>query len=97
MDATLLRCSRKNKIVDITVDQHMTFKEHAGEVAARAGSKLSMILQLSDLLAEKGCVTLCSSQIRSLMGYYPLTWSTGALLRLYLLEDIQRRVKRLMD
>ena len=58
MDATLLRCSRKIKIIDITVDQRLTFKEHAREVAARACRKLSMILRVSDLLDEDGCLTL---------------------------------------
>ena len=97
MDGTLLRCSPKIKILGITVDEHLTFKEHVREVAARAGRKLSMIRRVSDLLDEKGCVTLYNSQVRSLMEYCPLTWSSCAPSHLNLLEDIQRRAKRLMD
>ena len=85
------------RLLGITVDEKLTFASHVREIAARASRKLSSIRRISSLLDHNGCCILYKSQVRPMMEYCPLTWSSCSKSHSDLLEVVQRRAKRLID
>ena len=84
-------------ILGVQFDEKLTFTEHVKELASRAAKKFACLRRVAHLLDEKGCTMLYNSQIRSIMEYAPLVWSSCPPSYNALLDRIQERVRRLID
>ena len=84
-------------ILGVEVNNTLTFTHHVRAVANKAAWKLSCVRRVSHLLDAKGVSTLYASQVRSLMEYAPLTWSSCPPSYLGLLDKVQKRAERLIS
>ena len=84
-------------ILGIQIDQKLSFTEHIRELASRTARKLACLRRVARYLDNKGCTSLYNSQIRSLMEYSPLVWSSCPPSYLRILDKIQERVQRLVN
>ena len=84
-------------ILGVQFDEKLTFTEHVKELASRAAKKFACLRRVAHLLDDKGCTMLYNSQIRSIMEYAPLVWSSCPASYNALLDRIQERVRRLIN
>ena len=84
-------------ILGIQFDERLSFTEHVKELASRTAKRFACLRRVGYLLDGEGCTMLYNSQIRSLMEYSPLTWSSCPPSYLELLDKIQERVQRLAN
>ena len=84
-------------ILGVEIDSSLTFTNHAKKVAKNAAWKLSCVRRISHLLDAKGVEVLYKAQIRPLMEYSPLTWSSCPPSYLATLDRVQRRAQRLVE
>ncbi|XP_069983709.1 uncharacterized protein [Penaeus vannamei] len=74
----------------------LTFTGHVKNIARKAAWKLNCVRRIAHLLDSQGICTLYAAQVRSLMEYAPLTWSSYPPSYLGLLDKIQQRAQRLI-
>ena len=84
-------------ILGVQFDEKLTFTEHVRELANRAAKKFACLRRVAHLLDEKGCTMIYNSQIRSVMEYAPLVWSSCPPSYNALLDKVQDRVRRLIN
>ena len=84
-------------ILGIQFDQGLTFTDHVKDLAKRTAQKFACLRRVAHLLDSKGCSMLYNSQIRSLMEYAPLVWSSCPRSYLRLLDKVQERAQRLVN
>ena len=82
-------------ILGVEFDSSLTYTSHVRKVAKNAAWKLSCIRRIAHLLDAQGVDTLYKSQVRSLMEYSPLAWSSCPPSYLCLLDRVQARAQRL--
>ena len=97
MDGKELTYNDAINILGIEIDCRLTFTNHVREIAKKAARKLACIRRIATLLDSNGCYTLYNSQVRSLMEYCPLVWSSCPPSYLRLLDRIQNRAQRLVS
>ncbi|KAG0722335.1 hypothetical protein GWK47_006092 [Chionoecetes opilio] len=73
-----------------------TFTDHIRTIARNSAWKLSCVRRVSHLLDSQGITILYAAQVRSLMEYAPLTWSSCPPSYLCLLDKVQARAQRLI-
>ncbi|KAG0712555.1 hypothetical protein GWK47_018223 [Chionoecetes opilio] len=83
-------------ILGVEVNSVLTFTDHIRTIARKAAWKLSCVVRVSHLLDSQGITTLYAAQVRSLMEYAPLTWSSCPPSYLSLLDKVQARAQRLI-
>ena len=74
----------------------LTFTGHVKTIAKKAAWKLSCVRRVSHLLDSQGISTLYAAQVRPLMEYAPLTWSSCPPSYLGLLDKVQHRAQHLI-
>ena len=84
-------------ILGVSFDSNLSFTSYVKEVASKSARKLACIRRISNLLSSEGCQTLYNSQVRSLMEYSPLVWSSCPPSYLRLLDKVQERARRLIE
>jgi len=82
-------------ILGVEFDSGLTYTSHVRKVAKNAAWKLNCIRRVAHLLDAQGVDTLYKSQVRSLMEYSPLAWSSCPPSYLGLLDRVQARAQRL--
>ena len=97
LDGKDLRYGNEINILGVCIDNHLCFTNHVKDLAKRAAKKLACIRRIAPLLDSKGCSTLYNSQVRSLMEYSPLVWSSCPPSYLTLLDRVQNRARRLVE
>ena len=75
------------------VNDTLTFTNHLRNVAKKAAWKLSCVRRISHLLDARGISTLYAAQVRSVMEYAPLAWSSCPRSYLSLLDMVQNRAQ----
>ena len=95
MEGRRIHLQESVSILGVEFDSGLTFTSHVRKVAKNAAWKLSCVRRISHLLDSKGVVTLYNSQVRSLMEYSPLAWSSCPQSYLGLLDRVQARAQRL--
>ncbi|KAG0721159.1 hypothetical protein GWK47_047009 [Chionoecetes opilio] len=73
-------------ILGVEVNSVLTFTDHIQTIARKAAWKLSCVRRVIHLLDSQGITTLYAAQVRSLMEYAPLTWSSCPPTYLSLLD-----------
>ena len=84
-------------ILGVTFDHHLSFTEHVKEIGRNCAGKLACIRRISGQLDSRGCSVLYNSQVRSLMEYAPLVWSSCPPSHLRILDKIQRRACHIIN
>ena len=84
-------------ILGIEIDSKLSFTSHVKEVANKCARKFACVRRIAHLLDSKGCSMLYNSQVRSLMEYSPLVWSSCPPSYLRLLDRVQERARRLVE
>ena len=83
-------------ILGIQFDNKLSFTDHVKDLAARTARKLACLRRIARFLDYKGCMNVYNSQIRSVMEYSPLVWSSCPASYLRLLDKVQERVQRIV-
>ncbi|KAG0710939.1 hypothetical protein GWK47_021742 [Chionoecetes opilio] len=78
-------------------DAGLTFTSHTRRVAKNSAWRLSCVRRISHLLDAKGVEVLYKAQVRPLMEYSPLAWSSCSPSYLATLDRVQRRAQRLVN
>ena len=102
MPPVLLDCKRLSlqdsiSILGIEFDSRLSFTNHAKQVAKTAGWKLGCIRRVSHLLDGRAIAALYKAQVRSVMEYSPLTWSSCPVSYLGHLDSVQNRATKLIQ
>ena len=97
MDGEKMTYNSAINILGIQIDNGLKFTKHVREIAKKAARKLACIRRIATLLDANGCYTLYNSQVRSLMEYCPLVWSSCPASYLGLLDRVQDRALRLVS
>ena len=93
----ILTPQKEIEILGVKFNKDLTFTGHVRQMAKRAANKLACVRRISYLLDGTGCATLYKSQVRSVMEYSPLVWSSCPPSYLNLLDKIQERAQRLIQ
>ncbi|KAG0729688.1 hypothetical protein GWK47_029826 [Chionoecetes opilio] len=99
-DNTIPPLTRPNgsiSILGVEFDAGLTFTSHARRVAKSSAWRLSCVRRISHLLDAKGVEVLYKAQVRPLMEYSPLAWSSCPPSYLATLDRVQRRAQRLVS
>lgn len=92
-----LPLQRSITILGVEFDDNLSFTNHVRQVARDAAWKLGCIRRISHLLDDRGVASLYKAQVRSLMEYSHLVWSSCPPSYLGLLDRIQNRAQRLVE
>ena len=84
-------------ILGVQFDSKLTFIDHVKDLASRSAKKLACLRRVARFLDYRGCTIVYNSQIRSLMEYSPLVWSSCPPSYLGLLDRVQERVKKIAN
>ena len=97
LDGRTLPLHNSISILGVEFDAGLSFANHTKKVAKNAAWKLSCVRRISHLLDAKGVEVLYKSQVRPLMEYSPLSWSSCAPSYLDKLDRVQARAQRLVN
>lgn len=97
LEGKTLAMQNSVNILGVEFDSKLTFTSHVSEIAKKCARKLACVRRIAYLLDSRGCSMLYNSQIRSLMEYSPLVWSSCPPSYLRLLDKVQDRVRRLVE
>ncbi|KAG0719788.1 hypothetical protein GWK47_049766 [Chionoecetes opilio] len=92
-----LPLQRSISILGVEFDAGLTFTRHARRVAKNSAWRLSCVRRISHLLDAKGVEFLYKAQVRPLMEYSFLAWSSCPPSYLATLDRVQRRAQRLVS
>ena len=79
------------------MDSSLSFTSHVRKVAKDAAWKLSCVRRVGKILDGPGIATLYRAQVRPVMEYAPLTWSSCPPSYLSRLDRIQARAQRMIQ
>jgi len=96
LDGRALPLQASISILGVEMNSALTFTGHVKTIARKAAWKLNCVRRIAHLLDSQGIYTLYAAQVRSLMEYAPLTWSSCPPSYLGLLDKIQQRAQRLI-
>ena len=85
----ILKPEMNINLLGVKLDNQLNFVDHVKELAKKCGKKLSAIRRISYLLNSHGCQVLYNSQVRPIMEYASLVWSSCPPSYLQLLDKIQ--------
>lgn len=84
-------------ILGVEFDAGLSFTNHAKKISKNAAWKLSCVRRISHLPDAKGTEVLYKAQVRPLMEYSPLAWSSCPPSYLATLDRVQARAQRLIQ
>ena len=86
----------KLEILGVTIDSKLTWSKHISAVSTRAGQKLGALRKVANKLTALGRSTVYKSQVRSVMEYASLGWSSASPTILSQLDNIQRKALKII-
>ena len=96
LEGKVLSLKQSVSVLGVDVDNTLSFTSHVRKTAAKAAGRLSCVRRVSHLLDARGVSNLYAAQVRSVMEYAPLTWSSCPPSYLGLLDQVQHRAQRLI-
>ena len=66
--------SNKQKFLGLDIDRNLNFNEHVSSLCRKVGSKLSVLVRLSNFMSFKQRRIFLKTFIESQFGYCPLAW-----------------------
>ncbi|KAG0724822.1 RNA-directed DNA polymerase from mobile element jockey [Chionoecetes opilio] len=97
LEGRSLPLQRSISILGVEFDAGLTFTSHARRVAKNSAWRLSCVRRISHFLDAKGVEVLYKAQVRPLMEYSPLAWSSCPPSYLATQDRVQRRAQRLVS
>ncbi len=74
IDNTVLSPSSNIKILEVTIDERLTFNEHINIICSNAARQLNAITHLQCNLDKESRLVIYRSYIHSNFNYCPLVW-----------------------
>ena len=97
LDGKVLPLQPAVSILGVEVDSSLSFTGHVKKLASKAANRLNCVRRIAHLLDAPGVSNLYAAQVRSVMEYAPLTWSSCPPAYLGLLDKVQHRAQRLIN
>ena len=94
IDGTILQNSDSIKLLVVTFDTHLSYRNHLRVVALRANQRIGFFLKASRVLNRQGCMATYKGFIRPLQEFAPLVWIGAAQSHFQALDRIQRKAMK---
>ena len=92
-----LKPEKNINLLGVNFDDKLNFIDHVKDMAEKCGKKLAAIRRISYFLNDKGCQVLYNSQVRPIMEYASLVWTSCPPSYLRLLDKIQKKAINLIQ
>ena len=94
IDGTILQNSDSIKLLGVTFDTHLLYRNHLRAVDLRANQRFGFFRKASRVLNRQGCMATYKGFIRPLQEFAPLVWIGAAQSHLQALDRIQRKAMK---
>ena len=84
------------EILGVIFDSKLSWSKHVSSIASRAGQKLGALRKVANKLDIRGSATVYKAQVRSIMGYACLCWTSAPSTTLSQLDNIQRKALKII-
>ena len=95
-DGTILQHSDSIKLLGVTFDTHLSYRNHLRAVALRANQRIGFFRKASRVLNRQGRMVTYKGFIRYLLEYAPLVWIGAAQSHIQALDRIQRKAMKII-
>ena len=96
LDGCDIRPSQNVKLLGVTLDRHLTFKDHIEQVCRKCHGLLGVLNRLAPFLSKELLRMAFISLIRSQLEYYSATFAPAARTHLQKLQTIQKIAPRII-
>jgi hypothetical protein len=93
MNDTKLDTVKKEKLLGMSVDQHLTWKDHVDKVHKTISMVLACFCQIKPFLPTEACIKYCQAFIFPHFDYCSTVWGSTNIERLY---KLQKRTARMI-
>ena len=90
----VLECQDKIKVLGVTLDSKLNFKEHVDTLCSRASRQINALRRISKFLSTSARLKIYKSYIYSNFSYCPLAWIFCGKVNSNKLEKLQERALR---
>ncbi|KAK4326961.1 hypothetical protein Pmani_002564 [Petrolisthes manimaculis] len=97
LDGLVLPLQTTVTILGVEIDSTISFTSHVKKTASKAAGRLSCVKRVSHLLDARGVSKFYAVQVRSIMEYASLNWSSCPPSYFGLLDNVQNRAQRLIN
>ena len=94
IDGNILQNSDSIKLLGVTFDTHLSYRNHLRAVALRANQRIGFFRKASHVLNRQGSMATYKGFIRPLQEFAPLVWIGTAQSHLQALDCIQRKAMK---
>ena len=70
----VIECENSVKLLGVTIDNKLTFKDHVSNICKKASQKLHVLARISNYMSQDKLRVLMKAFIESQFGYCPLIW-----------------------
>lgn len=91
-----LTTTNKLDILDINVDNKLSWSEHLSKISIRAGQKLAAIRKVASKLTTESQAIVYKLQVQGVMGYASLSWMSAPPTYLGLLDNTQKKALKII-
>ena len=89
-----LKCQDKIKVLGVTLDSQLNFKEHIDNLCNRASRQINALRRISKFLDTSARLKIFKSYIHSNFSYCPIAWIFCGKVNSVKLEKLQERALR---
>ena len=93
---TAIETSKEEKVLDITIDDKLTFRSHLGNIIKKANQKLHVLSRVKCYMGFEPNKLIMSSFIKSQFNYCPLIWIFCSRTSMNKLNNIHEKRIRLV-
>ncbi|XP_060775509.1 uncharacterized protein LOC132885169 [Neoarius graeffei] len=83
-------------ILGVTIDKKLSWLKHLNKISIRAGQKLAALRRVASKLTTESRATVYKLQVHSVMEYASLSWMSASPTHLGLLDNIQKKVLKII-
>ena len=74
IDQNIIKCEDSVKLLGVTIDNKLAFKEHLSNLCKKVSLKLHALARISNFMSQEKLRLLLKVFIESQFGYCPLVW-----------------------
>ena len=96
IDQDIIKCEDSVKLLGVTIDNKLTFKEHLSNLCKKVSLKLHALARISNFMSQDKLRLLLKAFIESQFGYCPLVWMFHSRSLNNRINNLHRRALRLV-